>query len=194
MAIRELAAMVGLHPNTTREHLDQLVEAGLVARHTAAPLGRGRPGLRYAATEPWTPEGDPHVYRTLASVLAAELAGRDDAIPVAIRAGERWGARAAEAMAPASGVEQAVERLVGMLDDLGFDPVRVSSTTASIELRSCPFGSLARERGDVVCNVHLGLMRGALHELGAPLDAASLEPFVQPHLCLAHLEARTDDH
>jgi hypothetical protein len=30
-------------------------------------------------------------------------------------------------------------------------------------------------------------MRGALRQMGAPLDAAALEPYVEPDLCLAHL-------
>jgi hypothetical protein len=33
-------------------------------------------------------------------------------------------------------------------------------------------------------------MRGALEELGSPLDAVRLEPFVEPDLCLAHLGPR----
>jgi len=190
MGVRELATAVGLHPNTAREHLDQLVEAGLVTCRTAAPAGRGRPGLRYAA-ERSNAEADPHAYRALAGVLAAELAGRDDAIEAAIRAGERWGGRAAEATTPVGGADEAVDRLVGMLDGLGFAPERdPGATEAPIRLRRCPFGSLARERGDVVCNVHLGLMRGALRELGSPLDAVSLEPFVEPDLCVAHLGSR----
>jgi predicted ArsR family transcriptional regulator len=58
MGIRELADAVDLHPNTAREHLDLLVEAGLVRRETAAAAGRGRPGLRYVA-EPQERADDP---------------------------------------------------------------------------------------------------------------------------------------
>jgi predicted ArsR family transcriptional regulator len=58
---------------------------------------------------------------------------------------------------------------------------------APIRLRHCPFGTLARDHGEVVCGVHLGLMRGVLRELDAPFDALRLEPFVGPSLCLAHL-------
>ena len=191
MGVRDLAAAVGLHPNTAREHLDQLVEAGLVTSRAAAPAGRGRPALRYVAERSGA-EADPQAYRELAEVLAAELADRDDAIEAAIRAGERWGARAADRMAPAGEHDEAVDRLVGMLDGLGFAPETGRATTAPIRLRRCPFGPLARERGDVVCNVHLGLMRGALRELGSPLNAVSLEPFVEPDLCVAHLESRSE--
>jgi predicted ArsR family transcriptional regulator len=54
-------------------------------------------------------------------------------------------------------------------------------------MRPCPFGELAADHRSVVCPVHLGLMRGALDALGAPVEAASLEPFVRPDLCVAHL-------
>lgn len=192
MSIRELAEAVELHPNTIREHLDRLVEAGLVTRRSAAPAGRGRPSLRYAADRSGA-EADPHAYRALARVLADELARRDDAVEAAVRAGQRWGAGAAEQMAPIRDAEEAVAWLVDMLDGLGFAPERDSGPEAPIRLRPCPFGSLARERGDVVCNVHLGLMRGALRELGADFDAVSLEPFVEPDLCVAHVAAATHD-
>src|SRR5450759_2463587 len=90
MRVRELADAVGLHPNTVRQHLDQLVEAGLVVRDAAPPIGRGRPPLRYAA-EPGSDEQDPAAYRALAGVLAEQLARLPDGVGVAMATGERWG-------------------------------------------------------------------------------------------------------
>src|ERR1019366_4163496 len=87
MGVRELAEAVGLHPNTVRQHLDQLVEAGLTVRDTAPPIGRGRPALRYAA-EPGSDEQDPAPYRALAGVLAEQLARLPDSVGVAREAGE----------------------------------------------------------------------------------------------------------
>ncbi len=191
MAIRDLADAVALHPNTVREHLEQLMAAGLVRRETAQPAGRGRPGLRYIASGP-SGADDSAAYRALAGVLAAELASRPAARQAAIGAGERWGHRAAERLPSAPKASDAIARLVNLLDDAGFAPERPATAQQSIRLRRCPFRPLAQERGEVVCNVHLGLMRGALRELGAPLDALSLEPFVEPDLCLAHLGAPAD--
>jgi hypothetical protein len=34
-------------------------------------------------------------------------------------------------------------------------------------------------------------MQGALDELGAPIAATSLEPFVSPRMCVAHLNPST---
>jgi len=47
---------------------------------------------------------------------------------------------------------------------------------------------VASKHTDTVCAIHLGLMHGALDELGAPVRATSLEPFVTPQLCVAHLQ------
>jgi predicted ArsR family transcriptional regulator len=194
MDIRELAAAVDLHPNTAREHLDRLVAAGLVVRGTAAPAGRGRPGLRYAAA-PTDGVSDPAgAYRALASVLVVELSGRPDVEEAARSAGERWGAQAAGQLGTAGDAEAALDRLVGVLDQLGFSPERSAAEEPSLMLHRCPFRPLALEHAEVVCGVHLGLLRGALRAMGAPLDAVGLDPFVEPDLCRAHLAAKGAHH
>ncbi|HZJ06739.1 MAG TPA: ArsR family transcriptional regulator, partial [Nocardioidaceae bacterium] len=55
-------------------------------------------------------------------------------------------------------------------------------------LRHCPFREVAQKHTDIVCAIHLGLMQGALDELGAPMTTTSLDPFVTPHMCVARLE------
>ncbi len=191
LEVRELADALGLHPNTVREQLDQLISGGLVDREAGQPAGRGRPGLRYVAGAD-ADEPDPHAYQALARALADQLAQVPDASWASIEAGQRWGrALVGDPTSPINETE-AVGRLVGLLGDLGFAPDGPVHPGDPIRLRHCPFGSLARERGEVVCGVHLGLMRGVLDGLGAPLDAVDLEPFVAPDLCLAHLGARID--
>lgn len=64
-------------------------------------------------------------------------------------------------------------------------------TPERIRLRHCPFLELAEERSALVCPIHLGLMQGALAELGAPLTATALEPFAEPDSCVAHLAGTT---
>ena len=191
MGVRELAEAVDLHPNTVRQHLDQLVEAGLAVRDTAPPIGRGRPALRYAA-EPGSDEQDPAAYRALAGVLAEQVALLPDGVGVARTAGERWGRALAHEATDSAPTTDAIRRLVELLDAAGFAPEAPVTDGAPIRLRHCPFGTLARDHGEVVCGVHLGLMRGVLRELGAPFDALRLEPFVGPSLCLAHLGGRSD--
>lgn len=192
MGVHELAEAVGLHANTVRQHLDQLVEAGLAVRDTAPPIGRGRPALRYTA-EPGSDEQDPVAYRALAGVLAEQLAQLPDGVGVALTAGEHWGRALAHEATDSAPTTNAIERLVELLDEAGFAPeAPVTDGQPIIRLRHCPFGTLARDNGAVVCGVHLGLMRGALRELDAPFDAIGLEPFVEPDLCLAYLGGRSD--
>ena len=184
MGIRELADAVGLHPNSVREQLARLAEAGLVATEAASPSGRGRPRLRYVA-RPEEDEQEP--YRALARVLAEELERMADPATRAAEAGERWGRALIRPAGIVTDEDAAVGRLVGLLADAGFEPEGPDLPGGPIRLRRCPFEPLARDHRVVVCGVHLGLMRGALREMGAPLDAVTVEPFVQPDLCLAHL-------
>ena len=61
---------------------------------------------------------------------------------------------------------------------------------SAIRLHHCPFHELATRQQDIVCGIHLGLLRGALEQLGAPLEATRLVPFVTPRLCLVELGVR----
>ncbi len=187
MDIAELAAQVGLHRNTVREHLDRMVDVRVVERSTFATGARGRPGMRYRALpEPEPEDAGGRGYARLARALVDQISDMPDALAVAVDAGARWG-RAMAGGGPAVDSLDPVERLIEVLDDAGFAPQMSAGPGSSIGLRRCPFGVLARERSDVVCGVHLGLMRGVLAELGAPLDGLRLEPFMAPDLCVAHL-------
>jgi predicted ArsR family transcriptional regulator len=189
MGVRELADAVALHPNSVREQLARLAEAGLVTTEAAPPSGRGRPRLRYVA-RPEDDEQEP--YRALAGVLAEELGRMADPATRAAEAGERWGRALIGPAGSVTDEDAAVGRLVGLLADVGFEPEGPDLPGGPIRLRRCPFEPLARDHRGVVCGVHLGLMRGALREMGAPLDAVAVEPYVQPDLCLAHLRRRDE--
>jgi predicted ArsR family transcriptional regulator len=125
-------------------------------------------------------------------VLAEELERMADPATRAAEAGERWGRALIRPAGIVTDEDAAVGRLVGLLADAGFEPEDPDLPGGPIRLRRCPFEPLARDHRGVVCGVHLGLMRGALREMGAPLDAVTVEPFVQPDLCLAHLRRRDE--
>lgn len=193
-----VAEAVGLHPNTVRLHLDQLADAGLVTRQREPRRGPGRPRLLFAAVPAAAPppapdRTAPHEdgYRVLAGVLAGHLERESGsrAAAEAAEAGRAW-ARTLDAPArrpaPATPAE-ARERVVQVLDDLGFAPA-TTDPDGPIELHRCPFAQVAEAHSQVVCGVHLGLMQGLLDDVAAPVRAARLEPFVAPGLCLAHLE------
>lgn len=190
MSIVAIAEVLDVHPNTVRFHLESLVGDGQVEQVEPERKGPGRPPLMFRAVRQMDRGGTRH-YRLLAEVLAAAVAAEPDPGATARAAGLAWARRTeaqpSSAEAPATAAE-AIEHLVDMLDDLGFAPEhRVSEGRHQLGLRHCPFLELAENRTSVICQVHLGLMRGTVENLGAPLSVDSLEPFAEPDLCLAHL-------
>jgi predicted ArsR family transcriptional regulator len=190
---RELADHVGLHVNTVRVHLNALADAGLVESETLPPQGRGRPRVAYRVTADAGEEGGRR-YRLLAEILTALVArfGPDSSEQL-LEIGEAWGGYLIEAPPPYAELtdDDAVARLVGLLAEIGFQPtLEQGGRGRQILMRPCPFLELARAHQDVICPIHLGLMRGALAELGVRTRATKLEPFVQPDLCVARLARR----
>jgi predicted ArsR family transcriptional regulator len=186
--VTALAAALGLHPNTVREHLDGLVELGLASREQAPSSGRGRPAWRYTA-EPEHVPAAARDYAALATVLAAHLA-RTSTAPAddAAAAGRDWG-RALVAGRPArADAAQARRDVVRLLGEVGFAP-EADARDRTVLLRRCPILDAARRHPDVVCHVHAGLVSGALESLGDVEDAERVElrPFAVPGACLLHL-------
>lgn len=261
LGVTDIAARIGVHPNTVRFHLDALVADGSVERSLDGPSGPGRPRTVYTPRQGMD-RGGVRGYRLLAEILISRLAtSGDGATEAAVEAGRVWGGFLVDQLPPfrePTGRE-ATDRLTDLLADLGFAPeaeyapgrTAVSGTTATpgtavtgktagtgtaggagsgadgtaggagrpdgtggaggmagtggtgrtrdpggkqgdtpperIRLRHCPFLELAEEYSEVVCPLHLGLMRGALAELRAPVRVTRLEPFAEPGACLAHL-------
>lgn len=185
----QLAAATGLHVTTVRFHLQILEQADLVVSRVGPRAGAGRPRTVYTARTPGETVDGP--YRELAALLAAHL----DATPEgrsarAERAGVSW---AGDLLAggPVADVSEAATEVNRLCSELGFDPQLVAGDGGwRIRLRACPFRPVARAYPDVVCSVHLGLIRGALDRVGAPPLEARLVPFVEPELCVAHLDVR----
>jgi predicted ArsR family transcriptional regulator len=195
LGVDDVAARVGLHPNTTRFHLDVLVTQGLVERASEERILPGRPRTLYAATAASARAGR-RSYRLLAEILTSFLANRTkQPNRAAVQAGEAWGRYLTQRPAPFRRVDAAtaVRRLVDTLDDIGFAPEAVTvSRERQILLHHCPFREMAEEHGEIVCSVHLGLMRGMLAELDAPVEAQRLEPVLDPGPCVAHIVKRPD--
>lgn len=191
-----LADHLGLHVNTVRTHLGVLEEADLVATQTEARDRPGRPRLLYRATDAGVTAvttGDTSSgYRFLAQVLASHIAATAaDPAQAAEHAGTAWGHTLVERPAPLTTLtsDEAIERIVAMLAEFGFAPeLDADGATPRLLLRRCPFLEVAEEHQAVVCSIHLGLMRGALDELGVDVVVRDLLPFVEPGLCVSHLE------
>lgn len=201
--VSAVAETLGLHVNTAREHLDGLVESGLVHRSRLAPKGRGRPGWGYAvragASSPAIGE-----YAALAGVLADHVAAQGGDVRGNMRElGRGWGAAlvgsrtgaAAEGTQAAGSAGSAAEsatgdakhsraqvetQVIGLLADLGFDP---EQGPRGLRLRQCPMLAVAREHPEVVCSVHQGLVEGAMEAGGASAEGVDLEAFAEVGAC-----------
>ena len=190
LGVQELADRTGLHTNTVRFHLDRLVADGMAQRHVEERGAPGRPRLSFSAAPRPDPARDSRNYQFLAEILASYVAGTvDQPAAAAVEAGRTWGRYLTERPAPYRKVseDEAVTRLLRILDDIGFAPELATDDPRQIRIPHCPFREVAEGHREVVCAIHLGLMRGALAEMGAPVTADRLIPFVEPSLCVAHL-------
>lgn len=188
----DAAAVFGQHVNTVRGHLDRLVAEGLALRSLANGPGPGRPSWHYRA-HPEHREADPRVrdYGALAGALARHIA-RTSPNPVddSDAAGREWGRDLATSTGQRAGSASSARRtVVRILDDLGFAPVP-SARDTTVRLTRCPLLDVAERYPEVVCNVHRGLVSGALEELGDRTHDVALLPFAEPDACLLHLRPR----
>ena len=81
------------------------------------------------------------------------------------------------------------------MEGLGFSPRAEADADGrhyQLCLHQCPFREVAEHHQEVICSLHLGLMRGALARMRAPVTADRLDPFVEPSLCTARLTAGQD--
>jgi len=192
VTLAALSRTSGLHENTVREHLEALERHGLVNRRRRAPNGRGRPAWLYEAAE--LPNSGAAEYAGLAATLAAAIHRTSpDPRSDAIAAGTEWGRELARNRAPRStGAAAARREVTGLLEGLGFAP-RPDDQATTVMLTRCPLLEAAHRHPDVVCGVHLGIVRGALEEYGGEPAAADLLPFSDPGACRLQLSVRTGE-
>lgn len=184
-SVAAVADALDLHVNTVREHLDGLVDSGLAERSRLAPTGRGRPGWGYTA-RPGVSSPSAGEYASLAAVLAEHAAAKGgDVAGDMARLGTGWG----RSLVDSHGRDGDPDRtMVRVLETLGFDP---EDRGGSVRLRQCPMLDVARRHPEVVCQVHLGLVRGALEAAGGDASGVRLEAFGEPDACVLHLTPRT---
>jgi predicted ArsR family transcriptional regulator len=187
MTIALIAEHLGVHQNTVRFHLEALVADGRAERVEPDQRRPGRPPLLFRAVRRMDPGGSRR-YELLAEILAVSLAGDRNAGSKARAAGRMWARRVAQPVSNPPNSEESTDRLVNLLADLSFAPQRQEEHGEQrIGLRHCPFLEVAYGASTVVCNVHLGLMQGALESWDAPITVDRLDPFAEPDLCVAHL-------
>ena len=85
----EVAKTLKLHPNTAREHLDSLLNAGLVTTLPLRTGKRGRPTLLYSVTT-LDPNQILSTYLDVITATAISLAEGSDGVAQAIAVGKNW--------------------------------------------------------------------------------------------------------
>lgn len=191
--VDEVAAAVGLHVNTTREHLDRLVASGFVERAVEHRTTRGRPRMLYRSIDSAAVAAIDSKARAHLVSLLLEGYGQPMESPAASAetAGVAW---AAELGCPGStptgdtdrDYAEQVSALHRHLEELGFEPEPVNDGT-EIALHHCPFADIASERRGVICGAHLGLARGILERHRGPLKVEGLAPRGTGNHCLLRL-------
>lgn len=201
MDAHQLSEICGLHVTTVRFHLEALITAGLVASTTAPSNGRGRPRLLYRAVSQMaqTPEEDS--YLQLSRMMARSWSSDFDGTPAerAEQAGREWAMNSITDQEPSPRpLGQVAAEVNALFTEVGFEPELLDTEDGiEFELHACPFGAVASEHPEIVCNIHLGLLRGTIERLAGEGYKAKITPWVKPNMCQAAIrfkEAGSEHH
>lgn len=203
LTAHQLAEMLDMHVTSVRFHLDQLVEGELVVTQTVRREKVGRPHKLYLAA-PGSLQSvhqDNHAYEVLAGLLATVLIRQSQTGEALTpeEAGMEWARQHVESKdePPAATAGQWLSKIGQMVDVLhewGYTPDVATSQegrSAEVRLVNCPVIALAKTNPAVVCGVHRGLIIGSMHQLGETDAQVTLQPFVTPTVCLAHVSTTT---
>lgn len=173
--VSELATCTGLHPNTVREHLQRLIEAGHVLPSVEHRTTRGRPRILYTAVTGTGPASSPITRRKV-----AEAARRGDVM----RRVMPWTGGAVAELGPDA--THQLDAIVEHLAESGFDP-DVDERDLTIDLSPCPHATSQAAHRATLCAVHLSLMQAVLSEAGGPLRASGIRTSSRPADCVVEL-------
>jgi predicted ArsR family transcriptional regulator len=174
-----IADAVGIHQNTARFHLGALTAAGLVERHIEHREVRGRPKVLFRAARISSAAS----FEDLAQVMVRHFAGGlTDRSERAVDAGRAWGEQVRAELVASDPAKEPLDRLVDGMAWLGYEPQLVNDPEPVLNLRPCPYASIASDDPEVVCQLHLGLMRGILGS-DQPWEVVSVEPWSGPMTC-----------
>ncbi len=170
MTVNDLATVTGLHPNTTREHLQRLIDENYVTCEPETRDTKGRPRMTYSAVD-----GLEHLddLKRDARIALAELR-----------------AEQVRMLLPARDIAHTPEqRQLDVLEDhlaqSGYD-WGIDDETRHIHLHQCPFADMVREHPEV-CGVHFKILRSLLHQTDGPLEAHRLHPFSGVDTCTLYI-------
>ena len=187
----ELADLLDRHITTVRQHLERLIQAGVVASYDL-PVPVGRPRRCYTLAQAPTVPAD--FYRVLGEIFA-------DAVTPEVgpeEAGRRWAYQHAIAQ-PGGGTPQPARTpgewmaklgpLADSLQQWGYAPsveIDPGGFCAKVTLGACPVMGLVERSPGPVCAAHRGMIRGTLEAAG---ELAEVELTIAPTSCVALVTA-----
>jgi predicted ArsR family transcriptional regulator len=164
---------LGLARSTAAFHLDKLAEADLVEVSFAYPAGRrpgpgaGRPSKLYGRAQAEVAVSVPPRRYDLAGTILARALASDEPDPraaaerIARADGREIGAQYRQRLRPnARRAQQLVDHA---LTDCGFAP---QVNGSEIELRNCPFHSLAAVAQNLICGLNQAFISGVIEGVG----------------------------
>lgn len=143
-----VAEELGLHPNSARHHLGQLVAAGFATRAPLPTNTTGRPNVGFSPSREAPPVRDQYLIE-LTTMLLEHFCADDER---ARRAGRSWSERLGE--------DPTMDDILQAMADAGFAPKFDDDT---LTFQRCPFqGTFPPNLLGAVCQVHVGFLQGAL--------------------------------
>lgn len=210
----EVAKTLKLHPNTAREHLDALLNAGLVTTLPMRTGKRGRPTLLYSVTT-LDPNQILSTYLDVITATAISLAEGSDGVAQAIAVGKNWagltcpqpaqtgfqgtsgavepsnlsqtGANTAAEANMTQRLENAISQLRPIFTVMGFAPELAKN---KLVLHSCPFAKGGWPH-PLVCIIHEAYIAELLTRSSGVRVVSSAELKLHPQLastCLVELK------
>ncbi|SER78427.1 helix-turn-helix transcriptional regulator [Corynebacterium cystitidis] len=171
----DIAERLGMHVNTARGHLDELVAKDAVRVTSAPAAGRGRPSLIFQVRVPDNRTiAEEHIELIELLVgLVENSSSSDEAVERARAVGAQWAATIKSEEETWSTAADTIAGLNQRLREMGFDPQVVehgthcaddpisdSSPSAEITLHSCPFVSAdGTTPSPFICAVHEGFLQ-----------------------------------
>ncbi|MBV7281532.1 metalloregulator ArsR/SmtB family transcription factor [Corynebacterium sp. TAE3-ERU30] len=195
-SISALASDTGMHVNTVRGHIDELLARGAVRSSTTpATGGRGRPSLVIHARIPDSAEISTEQIE-LVNELAQLLACTTDSAAAhrnAVQLGHRWAQRVGYGGEHCTDYAEQVAALVTLMRRTGYDPDEPQEDPAAperriISLNRCPFVSESTQPDPLVCSIHHGFAQAALGTVADHHTTLTLVPYVRPGQCDIRLD------
>lgn len=197
----EIAAQLGMHVNTARGHLEELLAKEAVRTVTAPAKGRGRPSLIFQVRVPDN-SAVAREYISLIEVLTRTLGNPEhpeaEELDRAREIGHQWAAHMVATEQSWRTIDEALNPLFQKLRDMGFDPSLSQEPTsdaegerrANLDLLSCPFVAGNTHPSPLVCAIHEGFIR---HVVGVdgPVSVR-LRPFSAAGRCSVNLSQAGD--